>query len=106
MKQVCVREISILNVKPLIIFIFRGLFFGWIWLFNYLYRYSTVFSYFQLAFLDVIVKIGIGDLSTDSKALYIIIIMFKEILIGYCQPMKSIPMLCFGPGSHGLACDI
>lgn len=52
-------------------------------MFNYLYRYSTVFSYFQLAFLDVIVKIGIGDLSTDSKALYIIIIMFKEILIGY-----------------------
>lgn len=52
-------------------------------MFYYLYRYSTVFSYFQLAFLDVIVKIGIGDLSTDSKALYIIIIMFKEILIGY-----------------------
>lgn len=66
-------------------------------------QYFLIFNWHSF---DVIVKIGIGDLSTDSKALYIIIIMFKEILIGYCQPMKSIPMLCFGPGSHGLACDI
>lgn len=55
MKQVCVREISILNVKPLIIFIFRGLFlvkFDCLIIYIDILQYFLIFNWHSLTLLS------------------------------------------------------
>lgn len=104
------------NLHPIIIFIFKVYFVA-----RFDYRYLIIsidiLQYFFICYWHSVTLLSkselltsplIAKLSTDSKALYIIIIMFNEILIGYYKPMKSIPMLCFWSRQPwiGLACDI